>query len=272
MYKKAFHGAAEMRSNGALELLVSFGWIALFFALQTVVALIWMRIFGPYDVKLTQLIDPSTMTLSQLANYSSTVFQSLLASGLTLMLLISFYLTRFNRTKTMGLDVWGNANVRTITICVLIIIAAMIFQGVYQTFLPNVKMQEHMRMLVTAMPDDLLSKLTLFFAIAVMAGLTEEILFRGFLQNAVGRYVNFHLAIILSALIFALVHGQPEAFIPLAVLGGAFGYVYHITKSLRLAILLHILNNSAALIFSEIAEKSVSPEKSIAVIGPLLGL
>nr|WP_246156203.1 CPBP family intramembrane glutamic endopeptidase [Sphingorhabdus profundilacus] len=90
-----------------------------------------------------------------------------------------------------------------------------------------------------------------FFAFAIAAPLVEELLFRGFLQNALTRFVPVWAAILLSSFAFALVHLQPYAIPGLMSLSIAFGYLYHRTGSLRTNILLHILNNTAALLLTQ---------------------
>jgi membrane protease YdiL (CAAX protease family) len=80
----------------------------------------------------------------------------------------------------------------------------------------------------------------------------EELLFRGFLQNALAKYVPIWGAIFLSSFLFALVHGQPYAIPGLMSLSIAFGYLYHRTGSLRTNIILHMANNVFALLVSQV--------------------
>jgi uncharacterized protein len=58
-------------------------------------------------------------------------------------------------------------------------------------------------------------------------------------------------AIALSAFVFAAVHMQPLAMPALMALGAAFGYIYHKTGSLRLTIILHMINNILALALTQ---------------------
>ena len=86
-------------------------------------------------------------------------------------------------------------------------------------------------------------------AVAVVAPVFEEILFRGAIEGHLlktGRHPAF--AIILSALLFGVVHGNP-AQIPFAfVLGLVMGWLFYATGSLLPSMLLHFINNMSSVV------------------------
>lgn len=85
-----------------------------------------------------------------------------------------------------------------------------------------------------------------FLSIVVIAPIGEELLFRGAVQGWIlTRTKRVHLAVILSAILFSAVHMQWMGFIPRTVMGVVLGYVA-VYGSLRLAMLLHALNNLLA--------------------------
>lgn len=86
-------------------------------------------------------------------------------------------------------------------------------------------------------------------SIALLAPILEELLFRGVIQRRLQAMTHkAWVAIIASALIFGVVHGNP-AQIPFATLMGAmFGWLYYRTGSLLPSIVGHVLNNSVAAI------------------------
>lgn len=91
--------------------------------------------------------------------------------------------------------------------------------------------------------------------VAVMAPLLEEWLCRGLiLRGLKNTGMRPWLAIVLSALFFALIHGNPWQGIPAFMLGCLFGYVYHKTGSLRLPILMHFTNNFISILLSRVEE------------------
>lgn len=66
------------------------------------------------------------------------------------------------------------------------------------------------------------------------------------------KYKNPKTAILLSALIFGIIHGNP-AQIPFAILMGiALGTVYYRTGSLVPCIFMHVLNNSLSTVLSNL--------------------
>ena len=84
----------------------------------------------------------------------------------------------------------------------------------------------------------------------------EEIIFRGIIQKGmINNGVKPRNAILVSALIFGIVHFNPWQFIGAFLLGIVLGVVYFKTKSLLMSIFLHFFNNTIA----EIIMKSSGP-------------
>ncbi len=95
-------------------------------------------------------------------------------------------------------------------------------------------------------PMDLATNL---FVVALIPAITEEIFFRGLLQNWITKLtINPHVAIAITSLIFALVHMNPLQFVPMVFLAAVLGYVYYLTKSIFCSMLVHFLNNSLAVV------------------------
>lgn len=86
-------------------------------------------------------------------------------------------------------------------------------------------------------------------SIVILAPIVEELLFRGAIQGyIIGKYNNPFWGIILSSLIFGLVHANP-AQIPFAfIFGMALGWMYYITGSLLPSILMHFVNNGSVVL------------------------
>jgi uncharacterized protein len=83
-----------------------------------------------------------------------------------------------------------------------------------------------------------------FIVIACFAGIGEELIFRGILQNLfLKKFGNHHVAIWLAAAIFSAIHFQFYGFVPRMLLGAMFGYIYVWTGNLWLPIIAHIANN-----------------------------
>lgn len=83
---------------------------------------------------------------------------------------------------------------------------------------------------------------TLLAAVFV-APLCEEIFFRGFVFMGLRHAMPVGWAIVFSALIFAIAHGDPGSFAVLFIIGLALAFLRWHTHSLWPGIILHMLNN-----------------------------
>jgi membrane protease YdiL (CAAX protease family) len=91
-------------------------------------------------------------------------------------------------------------------------------------------------------PNDLLGSLLLA---AIVAPLIEEILFRGLiLQGFVRNYGAFH-GLMLSSLLFGIVHFNPYQFVAGFILGLFIGLLFVRTGSILPGLLVHVLYNGA---------------------------
>jgi uncharacterized protein len=83
---------------------------------------------------------------------------------------------------------------------------------------------------------------------AIAAPVFEELLFRGFLLPSLSRYFSTWNAVLLSGLIFAVVHLSLAEVLPLTVLGIVLGFVYARTQNLLASMLLHGLWNAGTIL------------------------
>lgn len=90
---------------------------------------------------------------------------------------------------------------------------------------------------------------TVFLLVSFFAPVIEEIIFRGIVQKGmINKGIKPRNSIIISALVFGLVHFNPWQFVGAFLLGIVLGVVYYKTKSLLMSILLHFFNNTIAAI------------------------
>ena len=212
------------------------GFILLYFVLQAVC---------------TGLIMAATGTSSAMP---VVIIFGLIAAAIVQLFLMWLYLRKPGRMAILGLNSFGKVPLRqAMVLAVVVIMAAMAFNYVYATYvIPGVGMQAEMAKILGSIPRTPVNIAAIFCAIAIAAPIVEELLFRGMLQNAVGKYVPFWAAILLSSFLFAVVHMQLYAIPGLMSLSIAFGYLYHRTGSLRTNIILHMANNAFALVVSQI--------------------
>ena len=97
--------------------------------------------------------------------------------------------------------------------------------------------------------------------VGVMAGLSEEILFRGaMLRMMQDSRMNVHIAVWTVAIVFSAFHMQFYGFFPRMVLGLWLGYLLVWTRSLWVPIIAHALNNSTVVVFSYLSNVGIVPE------------
>ncbi len=80
--------------------------------------------------------------------------------------------------------------------------------------------------------------------LGVLAGVSEEIMFRGIIQKMlIQKMRNPHVAIFITAFIFSAIHLQFLGFFPRLVMGMLLGYLYYFSKSIWVPIFAHGANN-----------------------------
>lgn len=94
-----------------------------------------------------------------------------------------------------------------------------------------------------------------YVAVGILAPLAEEIVFRGAILRTLLDMMskkNHWVAIMISAAIFGVVHGNMAQFVNALLMGLILGWMYYRTKSLVPGILLHWVNNTVAFILANI--------------------
>jgi len=95
--------------------------------------------------------------------------------------------------------------------------------------------------------------------IAVLAGVGEELVFRGMIQRELWRAThNVHVAIWTSAFLFSAIHVQFFGFFPRLLLGALFGYLYYWSNNLLVPIFAHFFNNAFGVVFRYLNQQSVT--------------
>ena len=104
--------------------------------------------------------------------------------------------------------------------------------------------------------------------IGIMAGLGEELLFRGTLQRMLSTSgMNPHLSIWLVAVLFSAIHMQFFGFVPRMLLGALFGYLLYWSGSLWLPVIVHASNNIMYVTARWFAQQSDRTENAVDTIG-----
>jgi len=79
--------------------------------------------------------------------------------------------------------------------------------------------------------------------IGIIGPVAEEVFFRGLSYNILKRRLGVPAGIVLSAIFFSAIHGNPLAFFPIVVMGVVLAWTYERTGSLAVPIGIHCANN-----------------------------
>jgi uncharacterized protein len=97
------------------------------------------------------------------------------------------------------------------------------------------------------------------FVVAVLAGISEEFIFRGTLQNILLKSTNnHHIAIWISAIVFSAIHFQFYGFFPRMLLGAMFGYLYYWSQNIWVAAFAHFVNNGFTLLMVYLFQQKIT--------------
>lgn len=88
------------------------------------------------------------------------------------------------------------------------------------------------------------------FMIAVIPAVGEEFLFRGVILRLFKEWTNnIHFAVLISAILFSAMHMQFYGFLPRLMLGLMLGYMFVLSGSLWIPMLIHFVNNAFAIVY-----------------------
>jgi membrane protease YdiL (CAAX protease family) len=229
-------------------------WVAVFFLMQilvTVLALIVSAITNPKMIEQLNNMGASPKEEDVLNLLAVPTLWGLVFSGIITLGLLYLNLRKEDRMSRIGL-IWDKnpPSVQLVGLGIGLITLTYGLNFLYSTYvIPGVDMQGGMVAFLDGIPKTPLHSIGKFLAVGVLAAVLEEILFRGYLQNALQKHMPAWAAIVLASLAFGAMHFQPYALPALAVMGSVFGYIYHRTGSLYTNIALHAANNTLALAF-----------------------
>jgi hypothetical protein len=108
---------------------------------------------------------------------------------------------------------------------------------------------ENIRGVVTQMAPASLGELAIWIALSISAGICEELIFRGYLQQQFTALTRrIWLGILISAVFFGLSHGYEGAsgMLLIVLYGSFFGMLAHLRRSLRAGIFAHAWHDSVS--------------------------
>jgi membrane protease YdiL (CAAX protease family) len=105
------------------------------------------------------------------------------------------------------------------------------------------------RAYIEAITADSIPELLLFvFAAGLVAGIAEEVAFRGYFQQIFESRYGAHGGVFMAAALFAMMHLDPWHVVALFVIGVYLGYLFQWTGNLWIPAAAHFANNAASVI------------------------
>ncbi len=131
---------------------------------------------------------------------------------------------------------------------------------------PDLKMFDQMQtMEVVKQMAEMNPLWALVIVIAVLPAIGEELVFRGMIGRGLMARWGLVPAILITSVMFGLVHMHPAHVIAVIPLGMFMHYVYFITRSFWAPVLVHFMNNAFAVTMSKVA--LAYPEQAAANLG-----
>jgi membrane protease YdiL (CAAX protease family) len=231
---------------------ISVGWIAMYSGLQIlfgILAIAVAMVTNP-DLLASLMSGATPSEADFLGMLGVPLFVSVLLSGIAALAILWWHLKRDNRHEKIGLFAPSRLPLlKTILLSIILMIGVALFGEAYSRYIvPGQELQAGINQLIAGISKTPLNHLLLFITIAVIAPVLEEVLFRGYLQTSLMHHMKPWMAILLASSIFAILHLQLLAFPVLTALGAVFGYLYYKTGSLKVNIILHVINNGIAYI------------------------
>jgi uncharacterized protein len=163
-----------------------------------------------------------------------------LTMGLTFWI---FHRKRTSKTAERGYN-FQPGTARVMVLLAICVIALQI--GILSPIVELIPMPEMIKKIF----EDLAGRTDVFsfIAIVIAAPILEELLFRGIVLHGLLKRYSPVRSIIISSMLFGIVHLNPWQFIPAFILGILSGWVYSRTGKLTLSILIHMVNNLMAFI------------------------
>ena len=155
------------------------------------------------------------------------------------------YLIRKKKTNISSFN-FTIENRRIIPLIVLVAIPLNL--GIAGPLVELVPMTDFFREMIREMVLEMASDqgLLMFIALVIAAPILEELIFRGIMLDGLLRIYSPTKAVIVSSLLFGLIHLNPAQFVGGALVGGFMGWVYVHTRSVLATILIHASFNLTA--------------------------
>ena len=243
-----------------LQLLALLIMSVVFLIIGSFVSMMFMPLFSSTDNILTGMTNVSeNVSFMRFLQGSTQIFYMLIPSLLFGFMfypsIVDFFKMRFSRGQI------------TITLCGVAVFVAMIpfvdcvtrwnnamhlpkSMATLEATIRNMGLESE-RMMEMFLTEN--GSVWMFFAnIVVMAlipAVSEEFIFRGAIQQTCAKWFdNHHIAIIVTAAVFSLIHFDLFNFIPRFIMGIVLGYLFYFSGSIWTSVCVHFFNNGVIVV------------------------
>ena len=223
------NGTINIKKMGIIKAFL----VMLLSILLEALGLIPVEILNLFSGKFEKVVPYVTFALGVLVKY------------FVIIILLKWFSNKENEQKSKQ-----HLNRRSFAYVALMIIAfRMLFDNSLTLWISNIPMPDFIN---EAFEELAISPIILILSVAVVAPIYEEIIFRGILLKGMAKKINPIIALVVSALLFALVHLNIPQGINAFLLGLVIGFIYLKTGSIYLSIFAHFINNFLALSLSSL--------------------
>ena len=178
-----------------------------------------------------------------------------LTMGITFLII---HRKRINRQETSNYD-FGIGSIKIVLL--LCFATAAILIGIKFPIVSQIPVPDYMQKILLDRGSE--TGVYSFITIVIAAPILEELIFRGIILNGLLKSYSPLKSIIISSLLFGLVHLNPWQFIGVSIIGILTGLVYFKTNKLTLSIIIHMTNNFLAFLGQYFSSRNVNLTKSI---------
>lgn len=146
------------------------------------------------------------------------------------------------RQSTVGRAAWQAAALIVVVYLSVQFLTWFFFTYIMGSELPDDSAQEMVQAFKASKSP--VFKVALSLAAVVFAPLTEEFIFRGYIYGVTKRFTDRWFAALFSALIFAVVHQNVAATLPLFLLAIGLAIAYEVTGCLLVPMIMHAIFNA----------------------------
>jgi membrane protease YdiL (CAAX protease family) len=165
---------------------------------------------------------------------------------------------RINRQETSNYD-FGIGSIKIVLL--LCFATAAILIGIKFPIISQIPIPEYIQKILFDRGSE--TGVYSFITIVIAAPILEELIFRGIILNGLLKSYSPLKSIIISSLLFGLVHLNPWQFIGASIGGILSGWVYFKTKKITLPIIIHMTNNLLAFLGQYFSSRNVNLTKSV---------